>query len=204
MTRLPLLAVMCVTTIVLSGCPATMLEPRSISPRYKSMEEPVATPTVQACAAISMLTVEDRRDAKELGYRTAEKSPAIKAPITWYSDPTSWVRAGAEEHMRRANLKTGIVGRPSVRLTIEQLAMSENVYVNATYKGRVTLVADVLPEGASRPCWSARVSGFASNYGRADSEANYAETLNHSLDKAMIELLGTQNFAANLCGKCGP
>ncbi|MGH8678462.1 MAG: hypothetical protein ACREUQ_08955, partial [Burkholderiales bacterium] len=142
MSRLPTLLLVLLSGFVLSGCPAT-LSPMSIAPRYKPMEQPTATPTVQSCAAISMLTVEDRRDAKELGNRSLERSPAVKAPLTWYSDPISWVRAGAEEQMRRANLKAGVAGRPALRLIIEQLSMDESVFVNATYQGRVTLVAEV-------------------------------------------------------------
>lgn len=189
--------------VILSGCVATSLYSTTVPLSYKSMEEPAATPGVRPCAALSAFTVEDARASKDLGRRSLERTPEINKPIALEGDPVGWVRAGAEEQMRRAGLKTGIAGRPALHIKLDQLTLSESVYVRATFDGRVTMSADLVPAGGTGACWTARISGYSQNYGYAGSTENYNDTLNHALDKALIQLFGSSDLSENLCGKCG-
>jgi hypothetical protein len=190
--------------VLVSGCAAKTLQPTSIALRYQSTEEPSATPAVQTCAALADLKIEDTRTMQEPGKRTLEDRPEVAQPIYLApADPMPWVKRGVDTHFKRAGLLTNVAGKPTGRMKLEQLSLSEEVYVRATYDGRVTLSMDLISPDTGRACWSARVTGYAQNYGYAGSDANYNETFNQALDKALIQLLGTSEFSANLCGKCG-
>ncbi|HZP91982.1 MAG TPA: hypothetical protein VFB20_03735 [Burkholderiales bacterium] len=189
--------------VILSGCVATSLYSTTVPLSYKSMEQPAATPAVRPCAALSEFTVEDARESKDLGRRSLERTPDINKPIALEGDPAAWVRTGAQEQMRRAGLRTGVAGQPALHMKVDQLTLSETVYVRATFDGRVTMSADLVPAGGTKACWTARISGFSQNYGYAGSTENYNETLNHALDRALIQLLSSSDFSENLCGKCG-
>jgi hypothetical protein len=191
--------------LALSGCAATSLSPTSIALKYNPTELPSATPPVHPCAALSGLKIEDARTARDSGRRVLERNPDVAQPIFLAADPMPWFTQAVDLHFKRAGLLTNAAGKPSGVMKLEQIAMSETVYVRADYNGRVTLSLDLLAPTGGRTCWSARVTGFAENAGYAGEARNYNETLNQALDKALIQLLSTGELSANLCGKCnGP
>jgi hypothetical protein len=200
--RVPVLSVLAVL-ILLSGCAATTLQPTSVALRYQPTEEPSATPAVQTCAALADLRLEDARTKQEPGKRTLEERPEVAQPIYLAADPMPWLKRAVDLHFKRAGLLTGVEGKPAGHLKLEQLSLSEQVKVRATYDGRVTLAMELISPSTGRACWSARVTGYAQNYGYAGSDVNYNETFNQALDKALIQLLGTSELSANLCGRCG-
>jgi hypothetical protein len=189
--------------LALSGCAATSLSPTSIALKYHPTEEPSATPPVHTCAALSVLKIEDARTEKDPGRRALEGKPDVASPILLADDPMPWIKQAVDLHFKRAGLLTNAAGKPSGLMKLEQIAMSETVYIRADYSGRVTLSLDLLAPSTGRTCWSARVTGFSENAGYAGNAENYNETLNQALDKALIQLLSTTELSANLCGKCG-
>jgi hypothetical protein len=46
------------------------------------------------------------------------------------------------------------------------------------------------------------MEGTAENYGRPGKEANYQETVNHALDRAMARTIASDGFVKALCS-CG-
>ncbi|HVK54725.1 MAG TPA: hypothetical protein VM532_06820 [Burkholderiales bacterium] len=186
---------------VIAGCVTTTLEPTSVAPRYKRMDTAPA-PSAGSCVGLAGITVEDARTKKELGSRSLQERPEVTQPISFGGDAGGWVRSGAEDSLRRSGVNVGGGGKPTLRLKIERLELSENVYRRATYAGRVGLKAEVVGASGSNVCWSTRVSGTAENYGYAGSAENYEETMNHALDRAMNQLLGNEEFSGKACG-CG-
>ena len=205
MSRSAVYIILCSAILVLSGCAATSLSPTSIALKYHPTELPSATPPVHTCAALSGLKFEDARTAKDPGRRVLERNPEVAQPIYLTADPMPWFTQAVDLHFNRAGLLTNAADKPSGVMKLEQIVMSETVYVRADYNGRVTLSLDLLASASGRTCWSARVTGFAENAGYAGEAENYNETLNQALDKALIQLLSTGELSANLCGKCnGP
>ncbi|HWQ38617.1 MAG TPA: DUF4136 domain-containing protein [Burkholderiales bacterium] len=202
MSRSALRICLCLIALPLAGCAAKSLQPTTMALKYQSTEDPSATPLVQPCAALSALKIEDARRGGEPGKRWLERQPAMEQPISLSGDPLPWFRQAVDLHLRRAGLLTNAAGKPAGHMRLEQISMSEQVYLRASYNGRVTLSLDLISAASGRTCWSARVTGFAENRGYPGSTENYNETLNQALDKALIQLLGSAELSANLCGKC--
>jgi hypothetical protein len=65
------------------------------------------------------------------------------------------------------------------------------------YEGTVSLSGEIV--GAGKSAWKGMSSGKAENYGYAGSVENYQETLNHALDRAIIDLLNDREFRKAAC-----
>jgi len=57
----------------------------------------------------------------------------------------------------------------------------------------------IFEPGGGGADWSANKSGFSENYGYAGSAENYRETVNHSLDKALVSMVNDPGFRDALC-----
>ena len=117
-------------------------------------------------------------------------------------DAIGWVKKGFEEVSRHASLRLGEAGKPKVSLSLANIWIVEITSFNATYEGRVVVDVSVLPASGGKACWSQRMEGTAENYGRPGKEANYQETVNHALDRAIAKTFGSGEFLEALCS-CG-
>ena len=204
MPRLLIASLSALLLAVFAGCAAKSLKPTTMELTYQPSELPSEHPKVQSCAALSALHVEDARNGgSEAGQRLLEQQPEVTETITWRGDALPWFKQGVDVHLRRSSLLTNVSGKPEGTLKLEQIKMTEKVHLRASYDGRVVLSLDLRSPDTGRTCWSARVTGFAENRGYPATGDIYNTTLNQALDKALIQLLGSTELTANLCGKCG-
>ena len=193
----------CLLLLVLAGCAAKSLKPTTLYPNYKASELPGDHPKLQSCATMSALEIEDVRSAGEAGKRLLEQKPEVTESISWGGDAVPWLRQGVDLHLKRSGMQTDVAGKPEGHLRLEQVSMTEKVHMRAAYDGRVVLSLDLKSPTTGKTCWSARVTGFSENRGYPATGEIYSVTLNQALDKALIQLLGSTELSANLCGKCG-
>lgn len=186
-----------------AGCAAGSLGPFAFRLQYKTVADPVDFPLMQACAAVSSVEVSDTRRNAELGTRFLERQPQTKYPVTAATDVEPWVRSGVEEGLRRAQVTVGKDTAPILRIAIENIETEESVYRRAEYDGRVALNAELRSRSAQTACWQERIAGAAENYGYAGSRENYLETVNHALDRAVVQMLSNKGFREALCS-CTP
>lgn len=196
-------SLVCLLLLGLAGCAAKSLKPTTLYPNYKASEQPADHPKLQSCAAMSALAIEDTRRAGEAGKRLLEQTPEVTETISWGGDALPWLKQGVDLHLKRSGLQTDVAGKPTGQLRLEQISMTEKVHMRAAYDGRVVLALDLTSPATGKTCWSARVTGFAENRGYPATGEIYSTTLNQALDKALIQLLGSTELSANLCGKCG-
>ncbi len=187
---------------LLAGCTAipTSLNPTAIPLQYRMVASPGEFPTLPTCAAISSIQVTDARLDKTIGKRYVETNPSITAPVTASSDVAAWVKAGAAAAAQRAGINQ-TAGGAVLRLSVRQIATSENVARRSGFEGRIVLSAELVRKGGG-VCWQDRTEGTSENYGYSGAVDNYQETLNHALDRAMIRLLGDPGFQKSICS-CG-
>src|SRR5690349_8358331 len=188
--------------LAVAGCttiPAS-LNPLSVPLRYNTMANAGEFPSMPPCAAISAIQLNDARTSPVIGKRYVETNPSITAPVTASSEVKAWVRSGAEAATQRVGIKHKPTG-PILRLTIRQIATSENVARRSGYEARIQISAELVRKGGGA-CWQDRIEGAAENYGYSGTVDNYQETLNHALDRAMIRLLSDPGFQRNVCS-CG-
>jgi lambda repressor-like predicted transcriptional regulator len=142
--------------------------------------------------------VKDARTEPALGKRFVEGKNVPSAAVTTDSNVADWVRAGVIAELQRAGAATAKSGAPSLRVSVDQISTSENVLHRSGYEGRIQISAELA--GSNGSCWKNHAEGFAENYGYAGSVENYQETLNHALDRAMIQLMGSAEFKKAVCG----
>jgi len=188
--------------VTLGACTAipTSLSPVAIPLQYKTMANPGEFPALPPCAAISNVQVVDARSERTIGKRYVETKPSITAPVSTSSDVAAWVRTGALETLRRAGVAQNATG-PVLRLIVRQIVTTEDVARRSGYEGRILLTAELRRKGGST-CWQDKIEGASENYGYSGTADNYQETLNHSLDRAMIRLFNDPGFQRNVCS-CG-
>lgn len=188
--------------VVACSTPSTV-EPLSIPLEYKTMAALTEFPTLPACAAVPKIVVNDARDDKTIGKRFVEGRPSAgTASVTASNDIKAWVSAGAENALRSAGAPVAKSGAPVLLLRIDQLNTKENVLRRSGYEGRILISAELRPAAGGAACWNDRFEGSAENYGYSGSIANYQETLNHALDRAMIRVLSAPDFKKSICA-CG-
>ena len=107
-------------------------------------------------------------------------------------DVAAWLRNAATTTLSDAGIQTGGSSGLTLRLTLEEVSIREDVFVNATFDGFVTVRAALL--SGDQRLWSASHRGSAENYGEAGSDVNYAETINHALDRALQNLFNRSAF----------
>jgi hypothetical protein len=187
---------------VVAGCTAipTSLNPLAIPLQYKMMANAGEFPGMPSCAAISAVQVNDARGTSVIGKRYVETNPSITAPVTVSSDVRAWVRSGAEASAQRVGIKQKPSGAV-LRLTVRQIATSEDVARRSGYEARIVISAELARKGDG-VCWQDRIEGASENYGYSGTAENYQETLNHALDRAMIRLFSDPGFQRNVCS-CG-
>lgn len=189
-------------TFAASAAVAKDLKPTSFKAAYSMEIDSDEIATVTACAAAGDVTVSDSRIETAVGARSDEDTPDRKSPISMAGDAIGWVKKGFEEISRQASLPLGVAGKPEVSLSLAKIWIVEVTAFNAEYDGRVVVDVSVLPASGGKACWSERMEGVAGNYGRPGKEANYQETVNHALDRAMAKTLGSDGFLKALCS-CG-
>src|SRR5206468_1649237 len=106
--------------------------------------------------------------------------PSITAPISAGSDVAAWVKSGATDAAQRVGMSQKSSG-PVLRITVRQIAISENVARRSGFEGRISITAELARKGGGT-CWQDRFEGASENYGYSGSAENYQETLNHALD----------------------
>jgi hypothetical protein len=152
------------------------------------------------CAAISAIQVDDALATPTIGKRYVETNPSVTAPVSASTDVRAWVKAGAEASAQRVGIHQR-PGGPVLRLTVRQIATSEDVARRSGYEGRILLSVELVRKGGGA-CWQDRAEGASENYGYSGTAENYQETLNHALDRAMIHFLTDPGFQRNICS-CG-
>jgi hypothetical protein len=150
-----------------------------------------------SCPTIGPIEVADGRADKELGYRSLEKKPDVRAQVSAGSDPVAWVRQGVDSYLSHNGLKVQGSG-PHLMLTLDQLQTTETAWQRASYEAHVVLAGELKSPGG-KSCWQGTVQGKGENYGYAGSIENYQETLNKALDDASMQLVSPQAFRDALC-----
>ncbi len=185
------------------GCsaPAT-LSSRAIPLAYTTMASPGDLLPLADCIELQRVTVVDARTEQVIGKRFIEGDREAAADVTAVSDVASWAEAGAEEIVRRSGIELGTSGASSLRLSIQRIAMVENVYRRAGYEARIAVDAELV-NAVEQSCWQGHAEESASNYGYEGSVENYQETLNHALDRTVRKIIGSFEFERAACGACG-
>jgi hypothetical protein len=196
--RIPASIVIIGVGVLSASCVQKSISPTSFSPSYKSMIESKDVSVVRGCAAASAVSVENGLPSAVVGKRTLEESSFPAQTISIEGDTVGWIRAGASEMFRQAQLKTGKAGAPNVKLRLSDVQINENVHVNAGYDARVTLEAAVV-SAAGKECWSARKSGASQEYGDHGSAENYRTLVDHALDRAVMAVAADSGFQEALC-----
>lgn len=186
---------------LISSCAQKSIGPTSFSPLYKSQLDAEDVVVVRQCAAVSRLNVSHDLKGRVVGKRTLESRTAPPQNITIEGDLPAWIKASAQTMFQKASLKTGVANAPSLTLTLHELQINENVYVNAGYNARVILDASVFSTDG-KECWTARKTGFAQNYGKHGSAEAYRETADHALDRAIMSIAADASFQEALCATC--
>ena len=156
-----------------------------------------------ACEAASLAEFKDlRKNPSVIGERFEEDSPTKTAPVTAVGDAVDWYRSAFTSMARKSGLNVEQPGAPVLRIEIRELSAREAVAFNSVYRVRMVLGAQVLPAGGGPACWSNSVEGEAKMYGRDASPENYAETLNHAVERASGALLDHPGMRQALC-TCG-
>ena len=185
--------------VILTGCstPSTVAT-LNVSLQYKSMASPGEFSTFPPCARLSGARIEDAREDRTLGKRFVEGKSSPPAPVTTTSDVAAWAKQGLDSVLKKSSVGTDAAAAPSLVVTIEQINTNENVLHRAGYDGRIALSGELKSPGGTS-CWKGRAEGFAENYGYAGSVANYQETLNHALDRAILHLMSAPEFRKAAC-----
>jgi hypothetical protein len=190
--------------LVLSCSTPSSVNPVSVPLQYKTVASPAEFASLPPCAAISRVDVVDKRTDQNIGKRFVEGKNSPAAPVTTTSDVAAWVREAVESAIKRGGVTVGKAGAPVLRVTVEQIATSENVLHRSGYEGRIVLNGELRGAGGDASCWQSRADGSSQNYGYSGSVENYQETLNHALDRAIIRLFGDPGFKPAVCSACGP
>ena len=173
----------------------------SFTPAYYEVGSP--PPSVPQCAGIGTVTVDDKRpDPLLVGERFHEEHPADKFAIKSTSAPAAWVQAGIVEALKKATMPVSGAGKGNVVATIAAINLEEKAAWNAMYRAKVVLDVVVTKPGSAEACWTGRVEGVSENYGEAAKSENYAETMNHALDRALTTLMVEKGFLDGTCGAC--
>ncbi|MGI8889886.1 MAG: hypothetical protein ACR2G0_03770 [Chthoniobacterales bacterium] len=191
-----------VILLLVASCTAipTSLGPLTVPLEYHPVAGPGEFPTIPSCAAFSSIQVVDGRLDATIGKRYVETNPSITAPVTTSSDVAAWMKAGASNAAQRLGISQQ-AGAATLRITVRQIAVSENVARRSGFEGRILISAELIRKGGGI-CWQDRLEGSSENYGYSGTPENYQETVNHALDRTMIRLLSDPGFQKNICA-CG-
>ena len=164
------------------------VEPMKIPLEYKSMADADEYDRMSDCAAVSDIRVTDMRTDKTLGKRYIQGVGEPWADVTTDSNVAAWVTSGVVEGLKNAGASLAIEGKPVLHISVEEVSTKENVYFAGGYEAKVVISGELLGKNG-KSCWKDKVQGAGENYGYAGRVDNYQETLNHALDRAVIEMV---------------
>jgi len=176
------------------------VEPMSVPLQYKSMADTDDYDRFSDCAAISDIRVTDARTDKTLGQRFIQGVSEPWADVKTDSNVAEWVTTGVVEGLKNSGAAMAVAGKPVLHVSVEQVSTKENVYFAGGYEGHVVISGELLAANG-KSCWKNRAEGSGENYGHAGSIANYQETLNHALDRAVISMLSSLESSVCDCGE---
>src|SRR5947199_81137 len=136
------IAVLALVLLAACSTPSTVA-PLAVPLQYKTMAHPAEFPSLQSCAAVSKVEVEDARDDKALGKRFVEGKSSASAAVTASNDVPAWLRAGVESALQRAGVKSASASAPVLKITIDQISTLENVLHRSGYEGRIGFSAEL-------------------------------------------------------------
>ena len=190
------LACLALVALVTFACAPSDLEPTTFPASYRYMGEMVDVSAAPDCAAYATLEVADgRSDRTKVGERYLEEG-GTRYDVAMEGDAEGWLRQAAEKALELAAIEQDSGSGHTIRVELQSGATDEQVYRQAEYDGKVVIRAAVTGGGAD---WSGTKDGFAENYGKPGSAANYQETVNHALDKALAALVNDSGFRDALC-----
>lgn len=178
-----------------SGFGAMMFETKYLS----SGERAAAAPN---CGAIRQVAIKDTRpDPGLVGDRARDDLPQ-PYPLRMVGDSGAWAQTVIETMARSAGYAVGDAPQyPTLQVTLRNIELHERVFSNADYTSRVVIEGAVLlPNGQT--CFANTFEGDARNYGRAASDENYQQTINHALEKAVVSMLDNTGIRDGLCSRC--
>ena len=196
--RQPKLAILAVAAfaVTLAACNPTSLAPYTFPANYQMMSSPGDYQIAPDCASYGELVVRDHReDTAVIGVRYLEDG-GEKYDVGMEGDVEAWLRSAVLGALEQARIEESEGSSHTITVTLDSIVTDEAVYRRAEYDGRVVIRAEVGGGGAD---WSANKSGFSENYGYAGSAENYRETVNHSLDKALVSMVNDPGFRDALC-----
>ena len=184
-----------------AGCISPMrVEPISVPLQYKSMADSDEYDRLSECAALSDIHVTDNRTEKLLGKRYIQGVSEPWADITTDSNVAGWVASGVVDGLKHAGAMLAIDGKPVLHISVDEVTTKENVYFAGGYEAHVVISGELVGKNG-KSCWKDHVQGAGENYGYAGHIDNYQETLNHALDRAVIEMVISLQSDICDCGK---
>lgn len=182
--------------VLVAGCAPSSLEPMTFPLSYRFMGSLGDISTAPECASYDEIeTFDGREDKAKVGSRYLEEGQR-RHDVGMEGDVEDWLAQAAEKVIREASIEQEDGSDHTVSITLERVTTDEAVYRQAEYDGKVVLRVAVTGGGAD---WKGTKDGFAENYGRPGSAANYQETVNHALDRALTAMVNDQGFRDALC-----
>ena len=176
------------------------VEPMKIPLDYKTMADADEYDRLSDCAALSDLRVTDARVDKALGKRYIQGVSEPWADVTTDSNVAEWVASGVMAGLKDAGASMAVEGKPVLHISIDEISTRENVYFAGDYEAKVVISGELVGKNG-KSCWKDRVQGAGENYGYAGRIDNYQETLNHALDRAVIEMVISLHSDICDCGE---
>ena len=176
--------------LVAFSCKVTRLTPVTFPPEYSPQEGSARFSVAPSCATYRNLTISDARtEMSVVGIRTLQEGPG-EEPVVLDGDGLGWLRA-VWSGPSAAEIVQSTLSRWELQVALASIRLEEVAFRNSEYEGRVILEVDVTEFSSGQPIWSQRYDGSSQNYGRPGSAENFRETMNHALDRAMIEMVTT-------------
>ena len=182
-----------------AGCAVSTLEPVTFPLDYRFMRsEADIFPAPECARYLSLEITEGRPDAPGVGERTIQDKEG-SWQIAASGDPEAWVRQSAETIFGHAGIFADPGAASRIHLELRSLRIDESAHRNAVFNGRVLLGVQVIQGAGETVAWEGRADGTARNWGRPGNPANYQETVNHALDRAMVALANDDRLHRALC-----
>jgi len=175
------------------------VEPMSVPLEYKTVADPDEYERLSDCAALSDIRVIDARTDKTLGKRYIQGVGDPWADVTTDSNVAAWVASGVVAGFKNAGASMAVDGKPVLHISVDEISTKENVYFAGGYEAHVVISGELVGKNG-KSCWKDQVKGSGENYGYAGRIDNYQETLNHALDRAVIEMV--ISLQSDIC-ECG-
>jgi hypothetical protein len=191
-----------VSFALLSSCASTVpLGDVGFLPIYVSSAQHL--PKGAECAGTSGIDVTDKRPSVgAIGARVFPGEPPQRFEVRLTGDVAGWAKDGWVAALRRSGIGVDIERRPQLKVQLTGLELNEEVGRMASYRAKVALDLEALPQGAPPACWQGSAQGEIEFKAQAGVIENHREALNRALDKAIGTLLTQERFTEVLCGRC--